>query len=162
MAHVRRFEELLREPADGDDATPVGQLRHEAGALVRLGTRRRAVRAGSALQVRVRRHDVPEEHVVREPELGEDALHDRGRRLAGRTPGDLALGGEGQAAHSRPAVPGRLTDQQKARAVAGAEILLEPRPPDLGALAVTVEVERRPDPGGGEIPHEALAPHAAA
>ena len=61
-------ERLVGDAPDRDDAAAAGELAGERQARGDLGARRAAVRA---LVTRVRRHDVPEQHLLLEPEFGE-------------------------------------------------------------------------------------------
>ena len=73
--------------------------------------RGRAVRARGA---RVRRHDVPEEDVLLEPELAEHALHNGGRRLRGPAATELPLGRKRDAGDASAAISGSLADEENA------------------------------------------------
>ena len=74
----------------------------------------------------MRGDDVPEQHAVREPELGEHAVDDRGRRLGGPSARQLPLGREGDAGDAGAAVPRSLADEHERRVAAGIEIRLQP------------------------------------
>ena len=86
---------------------------------------------------------------VGEPELGEHAVHDRGRRLGRPGPGQLALRGERDARNARAAVaraPRRPAGT--ARRLASSRYAGEPLAALRGARSVPVEVEGPPDSGG--------------
>ena len=68
------------------------------------------------------RHDVPEEDVLGQPELGEHAVDDGRGSLARRRARELALGGERDAAHARAAVAGGLADEEHPRVASGVEV----------------------------------------
>ena len=79
MADVRAAERLVRDAADRDDAAAARELARERQA--RLDLAPASARRFEPLVAGMRRHDVPEQHVVREPELAEHAVDDRRRRL---------------------------------------------------------------------------------
>ena len=68
------------------------------------------------------RDDVPEQHVVLEPELGEHAVDDRRARL--RRPGAVSWRSEvnGMPLDARAAVAGRLPDEEDGRALLCLEV----------------------------------------
>ncbi len=70
----------------------------------------------------MRRHDVPEQHLVLDAELGEHAVHDRRRRLGRAGTRELALGSERNPADACAAVAGGLADEHDPRARASLEI----------------------------------------
>jgi hypothetical protein len=74
-----------------------------------LESRRAPVRRGRS---GMRRDDVPEQHLLLEPELGQDAVDDRRRCLGGAVSGQLALGRERHAGDAGTAVARRLADEQ--------------------------------------------------
>jgi hypothetical protein len=57
-------------------------------------------------------NDVPEQHRLHQPELGEHAVNDGRGRLCRAGAGQLPLGGEGDAGNAGAAVPGCLTDEE--------------------------------------------------
>src|SRR4029077_18638457 len=91
--------------------------------LLDLGAGRTPVRGRRA---GMRRHDVPEEDALLEPELFEDAVHDRRARLRGAAAGGLALGGERDPGEARAAVAARLADEHQRRVGAVAEVGEQP------------------------------------
>ena len=91
MAHVRSAERMLREPSDRDDPPARGERLEEGRAGADLGARRRPVGARLARPVRVGRDEVPEQHVLLEPELAEHAVDDRRRRFGRARAGQLPL-----------------------------------------------------------------------
>src|SRR6185437_8971688 len=91
--------------------------------------------------------DVPQQHLVLDPELGEDAVDDRRARLGRPLPRELALGGEGEAADTRAAIARSLADQDDGRVAPGLEVGGEPF---LAQTRAVVLVERLADPGRGE------------
>ncbi len=96
------------------------------GALASISAaRRRPVRA---LGARVRRHDIPEEDVALDSELCEHRVDDGRGRLGRPGAGELALGGQRNARDARPAIAGRLGDEEEARAAPLGEIRGEPSP----------------------------------
>src|SRR5262245_45237947 len=88
------------------------------------------------------RNDVPEEHVLLEPELLEPPVDDRRRRLGRAVSGQLALRGEGNAAHPGAPIAGRLTDEEQLGSGAQLEIAGEPLTEQRGGRVL---VERRTD-----------------
>jgi len=149
MTDVRRSGGRGREPPHRDDAPPAHELGEERLGRRDLGSRRRPVRARGA---RMRRHDVPEQDVLREAEAPEDAVDDRRRRLGRTAAAELPLGGERQAADAGAAVAGRLADEQKRRVEPRFEVLGEP--PATKRL-VRVLVVGRADSSVGEPGDEA-------
>src|SRR5215471_4240553 len=108
MPHIPRSESLGRDASDRDRAAPSGDVGEKGCARLDLASGRSAVRG---LGPGVRRHDVPEQHLVLDAELGEDAMDDRCGRLGRAGAGQLALGREGDPADPRAAVAGRLADE---------------------------------------------------
>ena len=86
----------------------------------------------------MRRHDVPEQHVVGDSELAQDAVHDRRRRLGRPGAGQLPLGRERHTAHARPAVAGRFTDEHDRHARALGEVRVQPLAAQPGASVLVV------------------------
>ena len=64
----------------------------------------------------MRRDDIPEQNVVRKPELGEHAVHDRRGRFGRARAGDLTLGGEGEPRNPAAAITGRFSHEEDLRA----------------------------------------------
>jgi hypothetical protein len=143
VPHVGSVERRLREPPDGEHASPAGELARERHAGLDLAARRRAIRGRGA---GVRRHDVPEEHGVGEPELGQRAVDDGRRRLGWSRAGQLALGSERDAGDARAAVAGCLADEQQRCFRPGVEVVVEA----LGEPLVAVLIERVADARSGE------------
>jgi hypothetical protein len=122
VAHVLAAERGIGDASDCNQATSACKLARERQARRDLRGGRTAVRP---LVAGMRGDRVPKEHVVRDSELGEDAMDDRRRRLSRTYPCELALGGEWDTGHSRATVPGRLPDDQEARPRALVQIPLE-------------------------------------
>jgi hypothetical protein len=119
---VRGAGDQLGETADGDEPAAVRCTFEEPRGDIDLDARRPPIRIRAPRLVWMCRHDVPEQHLVLDPELGEDAVDDRRARL-GRAPArQLALGGERDAADPCAAVPGRLPDEDDARISPALEI----------------------------------------
>jgi len=97
--------------------------------------------------MRMRRHDVPKQHVVVEAELCEDAMDDRRRRLRRAAAAELALRREGQPAHARAAIAGRLADEQIRRAAPPPQVRDQPLPAEPRRRVL---VERLADSRTGE------------
>jgi hypothetical protein len=91
MAHVRRYERGFRDPTNGEDVSTRCELMYERQAGFNLGPCRRAI---GARRAGVGRHDIPEQNIVLELELGEHAVDDRRCRLGGAGAGQLTLGRE--------------------------------------------------------------------
>src|SRR5437763_14444 len=144
---VRAAERLVRDAPDRDHAPPGRELARERDAGGDLAARRSAIRMRLA---RVRRHRVPEEHVVLEAELRQHAVDHGGGRLRRALAGQLALGGERDPRHARPTVPWRLGNHQHARGGALVEVALEPTAQEHRPSADAVEVVRRADLGRGQ------------
>jgi hypothetical protein len=70
----------------------------------------------------MRRDDVPEQHLLGEPEFCGDALHCRGGHLGRSCPGQLPLRGEGNPGDAGAAVAGRLADEEERRRRSGGEV----------------------------------------
>src|SRR5437870_273948 len=95
----------------------------------------------------MRRDDIPEQDVLHEAELLENAVHDRRARLRRAGAGQLALRGERHAAHARSAIACRLPDEQDRCRPACLEVLAEPLP---AQLRLGVLIERLADTRRGE------------
>jgi acylphosphatase len=93
----------------------------------------------------MRRDDVPEQDVVLEAELAEDAVHDRRRRLGGTTAGELPLGRERDSRDPGSAIAGRLADEQDRRPCAVSEVRGQPVAEERRVRSGGVLVERRAD-----------------
>jgi acylphosphatase len=112
MPHVVALECPGREAADGDHSTPIRKALGELQPGAHLVRRRRPV---AALGAGMGRDDVPEHDVVLDSEPGEDAVDDRGRRLRGAGPGELALRRERETGDPGSAIAGRLAHEQDRR-----------------------------------------------
>ena len=86
MPDIRGICHPCREPADGDQAAVLGELLEEGPRGEDLEPGRTPVRG---LRPWVGGHDVPAQGV--QPELREDALNDRGRRLSRPAAAELTL-----------------------------------------------------------------------
>lgn len=148
MADVRRAQDRLGEPSDGDRAASGDELLQERERRLDLRPARATVRR---LGAGMRRHDVPEQDVLIQAELGEHAVHDRRGRLGRAAARELPLGREGQAADSSAPVTRGLSDQDDRRPRPGLEIGREP----LSARPTTaVLVVRIADPGRGQAVYQ--------
>jgi hypothetical protein len=148
MADVRRIEHGGREPADRDGATAAGHVGEERERRIHLGARGASVRAEGS---RMRRHDVPQEHGLLDPELVEHAVDDRRRRLGGAAAGQLPLRRKRETADPCAAISGRLADDHDRRVGTGGEVRPEPVAPELRAAVL---VERPADADGGEAVYQ--------
>ena len=95
VAHVLRVDRGTRHAPDRDDRTALRERGEERTPRVHLVLRGAPIRGRPAGQVRVRRDGVPEQRLLLDPKLGENAVHDGGRRLRRAVPGELPLGGGG-------------------------------------------------------------------
>src|SRR5262245_57980272 len=95
------------DAADSDHGAPGGNRVEKAETGVDLAPGRRAIRA---MRARMGRDDVPEQDVVIEPVLGENAVDDRRRRLGRPGSRQLPLGREGESGDTCTAIAGRLAD----------------------------------------------------
>jgi hypothetical protein len=91
MPNVGRVDCRRCDPPDREPAASVHQLAREWEPGFDLGPRRRAIGISSS---RVRRHDIPQQHVLLEAELREHAVHDRRGRLGRPGARQLPLGRE--------------------------------------------------------------------
>src|SRR4051812_21273305 len=151
VADVLATESCLRDAPDGDHAAAGGEPLDVREPAVDLRPRRRPI---GRCRARMRRHDVPEQHVLGKTEVGQHALHDRRRRLGRPCAGEQALGGERDPRETRAAVAGRLADEQHARLPPRLEVLRQPRAEETGSGSVSIEVERLADVGAGEVGDE--------
>ena len=78
MPDAVETERAFRDASDRNDYAVSCERTHEGESVLHLPCRRRTVRPRRA---RVRRHDVPEKHVVLDPELAQHPVHDRRGRL---------------------------------------------------------------------------------
>ena len=154
MPDIRSSGGASREPADGDQAAALRELLEEGPRGEDLEPGRTPVRR---LRPRVGGHDVPAQGV--QLELGEDPLHDRGRRLRRPAAAELTLRGEGQTGDPGTAIAGGLTHEKERSAGMIFQIGPKPAAPGLRARSVTVEVERRADARGREAPYEPFRVH---
>src|SRR3954447_14595127 len=102
----------------------------------------------------MRRDDVPQEHLVLNPQLGEHAVDDRRRRLRRARARELPLGRERNAAHAGATVAGRLADQDDPGLATSLEIRTEPL---AQVRRSAVLVVRLADSGAGETIYEIQA-----
>src|SRR5580765_9065722 len=104
MADPRGAERCLGDPADGNDPAPGCEFLEERTRHFDLVGPWTAVGVRVAEPMRMSGNDVPEQHVLLEAELVEHAVDDRRGRFGRPVPGQLALGGEGDAADTRATV----------------------------------------------------------
>ena len=110
MADIRIAEDKVGQPPHGDHPAVAGELAKERQPGLDLGPRRTAIRG---LRAGMGGNDVPEEHLLFDPELGKRAMHDRRRGLGRPGTGQLTLGGEGDARDAGAAVAGGLADERR-------------------------------------------------
>jgi hypothetical protein len=113
MAHIGSSRHRLSETPHGDQAAAGREFHEEVGRLFHLVACRPPIGIRAAGLMWMCRHDVPEQDVVHDPELGERALDDRRGRLGRPAAGQLALGGERDPADPRSAVAGGLADEDE-------------------------------------------------
>jgi hypothetical protein len=101
----------------------------------------------------MRRHDIPEQHLVLDPELGQRAMDNRGRRLGRAAAGQLTLAREWDPADSCAAVTRRFSDEDDRGVPPPLQIGDESLPPTRGP---SVLVEGRADPCRGKRGDELL------
>ena len=77
----------------------------------------------------MRRHDVPEQHVVLDPELPQDPVHDRRGRLGGAIAGQLPLGRERESAHTRTSIACGFADEDRFHVPALSKVRTQPSSP---------------------------------
>ena len=108
MPDIRGSGDRGCEPPDGDQAAVLGEFLEEGPRGEDLEPGRTPVRR---LRPRVGGHDVPAQRV--QLELGEDPLHDRGRRLGRPAATELTLRGERQTGDPGTAIAGSLTHEKQ-------------------------------------------------
>ena len=108
MADIRSSSGASREPADGNQAAVLRELLEAGPRGENLEPGRTPVRR---LRPWVGGHDVPAQGV--QLELGEDPLHDRGRRLGRPAATELTLRGERQTGDPGTAIAGSLTHEKE-------------------------------------------------
>jgi hypothetical protein len=135
MTHVRRTKNVGCEPPNRDNAASARELVEERTRGAHLSARGQPVRRR---RPGMRRHDVPEQDVLLDPELAQDTVHDRRSCLGRSAAGELALRGERHAADPRAAVAGRLADEQQLYVLALREMLVKPLAAQLGAIVLVV------------------------
>jgi hypothetical protein len=148
----------VRQPSGGDRPATGDELLEQRHRLTYFSLRRPSVRFRLARAVRMSRHDVPEQDIVLEPELGKDAVDDRRGRLCWAGSRELALGCEGDAADSRSSIARRLAHEQVASRYPRTQVLGEPPATELRA---GVLVEGRADLRVGELLDEPADVQAA-
>lgn len=122
MPHVTTAEHRVRQPADGDGGPADSQMLEKRHGHMYFGRSWPSVRARLARPVRMRRDDIPEQHVLLDVELSEHAMHDRRRRLGGPGAGHLALRRERETADACTAIAGGLADEEIAGALSTIEV----------------------------------------
>ena len=147
MPDVGRVDCRRCDPPDREPAASVHQLTRERKAGFDFGPRRGAIGITSS---RVRRHDVPQQHVLLEAELREHAVHDRRGRLGRPGARQLPLGRERDARDARAAVARRFPDKQDGRG----SVLLEVARETPSQPVVSVLVERVADSRSGEAVYQ--------
>src|SRR5687768_9298908 len=154
MADVGSAECTFRESSDGEHAPSLGDALDERQPRRDLGGGRAPVRGGDPRPVRMRRHEIPEQHVVGDPELGQRSVDDRRAELGGAGACELPFGGEREARDSGPVVARSFTDEHER---GGAPLLEVATQPLATERRPGVLVERRPDPRSRDVLHEVYA-----
>ena len=158
MPEIRVAESGVGDTTDAENSPARCQLVGEPQPALDLGPGGAAVRVGRA---RMRRHDVPQEHLLLEVELLERAMDDRRRRLRGADAGELALGRERDPRDPRPAVPRSLADEKDGRFRARLEIRPKPGTEQPCSRPFAVLVEGLADPRPGELLDERVVGYDA-
>jgi thiamine pyrophosphokinase len=153
MPNAAHGESMLGDPTDRDDGTARAHELDVPAAGLHLGAGRSTVRA---LGARMGRDDVPEQDVVCELELGEDAVDDRCGRLDRPLPRELALRGERDTGDTSATVSGSLADEEDSSFSSRLEVRDEPSAKKRCPCSLPVLVEGSPDLRFGELPHDAL------
>jgi hypothetical protein len=104
----------------------------------------------------MRGNDVPEQHVLLELELGQDAMGDGGRRFRRPQAGELPLGRERDPGDACAPVPGRLADEEDRRGRLSLQVVGEPRAQEPRTWAFRVLVEGRSDVRGRDLLDECV------
>jgi len=91
VTHIRRTGHRLGETPHGDQTAAARDIHEEVGRLFHLVACRPPIGIRAIGHVRMCRHDIPEQDVVHDPQLGEGALDDRRGRLGRPAAGQLAL-----------------------------------------------------------------------
>jgi hypothetical protein len=161
MSHVGSAENALCQPPDRDHPTPGGELPQKRRGRVDFDPRRPAVRRGCA---RMSRDDIPEEHVVFQAELAQDAVDDRRARLARPRSRQLPLRRERDPGDAGAPIPRRLADEEERRICPREQVAAKTLAEKRGPLAIGVLVEGASDPSVREIrdePSDGLSRRAA-
>jgi len=135
-------------PSDVDRARDTFE---EAGGGLHFVARRPPIRIRAIGLVWMCRDDVPEQHLVLDPELGQHAVDDRGACLRRAAPGQLALGGEGNPAHARAPIARGFPHEHDRCALARFQVGRQPCSPQA---RTAVLVERSSDPGPCELVYQ--------
>jgi len=102
----------MRNPPDCDRAALGAEVLEERHPSSYFGSRRPSIAPRLGWTVRMRRDDVPEQHVALQTEFGEHAMHDRRGGLGWARAGELTLRRERHAADAGAAKACGLADQQ--------------------------------------------------
>src|SRR5262249_23993329 len=113
---------LLRQPSHGDQGAAARYTLEVPEGDIDLEARRPPIRIRTSGLVRMCRDDIPEQHVVLDAQLVEDAVDDRRPRLRGAAAGQLPLRRERDAPDPCAAVAGGLADEDDARGPLALEV----------------------------------------
>ncbi len=108
MAHIGATECCVSDPSDRYDESPTGQLAGKRNPSGNFGGGWRTIRTRVA---GMGWHDVPEQHVICDAELGKDAMDDRGCCLGRPLARHLTLRRQRQTRDTGATVARRLGDQ---------------------------------------------------
>jgi hypothetical protein len=112
MTNVWSFHDTGREPADRNDTAVSRHRVEKRRRCLDLGPGGPPIRARFAASVRMRRHDVPEQNALFEPQLGEHAVDNSRSRLRGPGSRQLTLGRKRQTGDTRASIARRFADEQ--------------------------------------------------
>ena len=123
----------------------------EAGGRLDLLARRPSVRGRTAGLMRMGRHDVPEQDVLLDPQLGQRAVNDRRRRLRRPAAGEQPLRGERDPRDAGAPVTGGFPDQDDGSAATFFEVGSQPFSPQARTAVLIEGIANR---GPGELGYQ--------
>jgi hypothetical protein len=138
MTDVGRAENGLGKPSYRKDAPPAGELEREGEPGCHFAAPRESIRS---LGAGMRRDDIPEQDVLLEPKLRENAVDDRRAGLGRPAAGELPLRRERDSRDARAPVTGGFANEQQRSVFARAEVRGEALATGLRPVAVAIEVE---------------------
>ena len=147
VAQVRAAQHAVCQAAHRKGTAAAREGVEERAAVLDLHPRRPPIGIRVFGPMWMGRDDVPEQNVLLEPEIGENAVHDRRGCLGGPGARQLPLGRERDAAEPGSAISRGLTDEEERCRPARLEVCCEPA---AQQLRLRVLVERLADTRGGE------------